>query len=391
MKKFIYLLIGLGLFLGCNTLEDPNKLSIKAKNGNNETKKIEFLIQYSIIDSLKIDKDILRRMAKTAADWNVKNKLTYDFREGGTNFISISKYMDEDPTFSVSVKGSAENRYGVAREITTTAYFDFETKKLIRDEDYNTDNILISKTTYKDDQKDGTIAYSWDGKLHTKGNYKNGKKDGLWVQYFWGELLDANGTYYNGISRSTNWKDGKEDGLKKGYVSYCNEIILLYIYNSKKGVLDGPFETYYDLSELLFSEADDFDCSLHPYEFNEIYNLAERGTYKDGKLDGPLEKYYGNGQLEDTFIYEEGVLILTEKQKEEKQKQKEEKQRHNKTKTDCGDKSSIEGKMKEMDRDIIEFSEIGKRKYYIRYVSWRTGSAVNGTEILDYNNTPCRD
>ena len=60
MKKFIYLLIGLGLFLGCNTLEDPNKLSIKAKNGNNETKKIEFLIQYSIIDSLKIDKDILR-------------------------------------------------------------------------------------------------------------------------------------------------------------------------------------------------------------------------------------------------------------------------------------------------------------------------------------------
>ena len=138
MKKFIYLLIGLGLFLGCNTLEDPNKLSIKAKNGNNETKKIEFLIQYSIIDSLKIDKDILRRMAKTAAlygDWNVKNKLTYDFREGGTNFISISKYMDEDPTFSVSVKGSAKNSYGVAGEITTTAYFYFETKKLIRDED----------------------------------------------------------------------------------------------------------------------------------------------------------------------------------------------------------------------------------------------------------------
>ena len=61
---------------------------------------------------------------------------------------------------------------------------------------------------------------------------------------------------------------------------------------------------------------------------------------------------------------------------------------------DCsgyGDKSIINSKMKQMDRDIIEFSEIGKRKYYIRYISWRTGSAVNGDQILDYNNTPCRD
>ena len=62
--------------------------------------------------------------------------------------------------------------------------------------------------------------------------------------------------------------------------------------------------------------------------------------------------------------------------------------------SDCngyGDKSFIESKMKQMDRDIIEFSEIGKRKYYIRYISWRTGSAVNGDQILDYKNSPCRD
>jgi|TARA_R110000744_G_scaffold117747_1_gene220163 hypothetical protein len=61
---------------------------------------------------------------------------------------------------------------------------------------------------------------------------------------------------------------------------------------------------------------------------------------------------------------------------------------------DCngyGDKSFIESKMKQMDRDIIEFTEIGKRKYYIRYISWRTGSAVNGDQILDYKNSPCRD
>tara|TARA_B110000977_G_C10932201_1_gene437549 strand:- start:98 stop:931 length:834 start_codon:yes stop_codon:yes gene_type:complete len=254
-------------------------------------------------------------------------------------------------------------------------------------EEYNTDNILISKTTYKDDQKDGLYEeYDWKGVLDTKGNYKNGKKDGLWVQYFtFAEFLDANGTYYNGISHSTNWKDGKEDGSYEIYVSYCGEIILWKKFTYKKGVLDGPFVIYYDLAGdggKLFSEADDFDCSLHPYEFNEIYNLEERGTFKDDKLDGPLEKYYMNGQLEDTFIYEEGVLKLTEKQKLAKQKQ---------TETDCGDKSSIEGIMKEMDREIIEFTPISKRKYYIRYVSWRTGSAVNGTKILDYSNKPCRD
>ena len=44
-----------------------------------------------------------------------------------------------------------------------------------------------------------------------------------------------------------------------------------------------------------------------------------------------------------------------------------------------------------MDRDIIEFTEIGKRKYYIRYISWRTGSDVNGDQILDYKNSPCTD
>jgi hypothetical protein len=61
---------------------------------------------------------------------------------------------------------------------------------------------------------------------------------------------------------------------------------------------------------------------------------------------------------------------------------------------DCsgyGDKSFIESKMKQMDRDIVSFEEIGKRKYYIRYISWRTGNAVDGDQILDYKNAPCRD
>ena len=47
--------------------------------------------------------------------------------------------------------------------------------------------------------------------------------------------------------------------------------------------------------------------------------------------------------------------------------------------------------MDEMDRDVLEFSKIGKRKYFVRYISWSTGTAVSGDQILDYSNNPCND
>jgi hypothetical protein len=62
--------------------------------------------------------------------------------------------------------------------------------------------------------------------------------------------------------------------------------------------------------------------------------------------------------------------------------------------TDCngyGDERFIRSKMDEMDRDVLEFSKIGKRKYFVRYISWSTGTAINGDQILDYSNNPCND
>mgnify|MGYP007047485877 CR=1 FL=1 len=61
---------------------------------------------------------------------------------------------------------------------------------------------------------------------------------------------------------------------------------------------------------------------------------------------------------------------------------------------DCdgyGDERFIRSKMEQMDRDVIEFSKIGKRKYFVRYISWSTGNAINGDQILDYSNNPCND
>jgi len=56
-----------------------------------------------------------------------------------------------------------------------------------------------------------------------------------------------------------------------------------------------------------------------------------------------------------------------------------------------GDESFIRSKMSQMNRDILEFNTVGKRKYYVRYVSWSSGSANYGDEVLDYINAPCHD
>jgi len=56
-----------------------------------------------------------------------------------------------------------------------------------------------------------------------------------------------------------------------------------------------------------------------------------------------------------------------------------------------GDESFIRSKMKQMDRDVVELNKVGERKYYVRYISWSSGSAVDGDQILDYSNSPCND
>lgn len=56
-----------------------------------------------------------------------------------------------------------------------------------------------------------------------------------------------------------------------------------------------------------------------------------------------------------------------------------------------GDESFIRSKMEQMDRDVLELNKVGERKYYVRYISWSSGTAVDGDQILDYSNSPCND
>ena len=48
-------------------------------------------------------------------------------------------------------------------------------------------------------------------------------------------------------------------------------------------VREGPLEVYYENGQ-----------------------LAEKGTYEDGKLDGPFEFYYENGQLKEKGTFKDG-------------------------------------------------------------------------------------
>ena len=64
--------------------------------------------------------ETIANLAVIYADWNVENKLTYEFDDGGySNWI-----LPFDTTIMVSVKGQAKNSFGVPKSITSNIHFD---------------------------------------------------------------------------------------------------------------------------------------------------------------------------------------------------------------------------------------------------------------------------
>ncbi len=135
MKRLLIVLIAVLGFASCENIESsPYEFSINAKNGADEKKEVKFNVTPFIVDSLKISKTTLIRMASDAAryaDWNVKNKLTYDFNEN--ELVGNMIFLNDD-NITISIKGKASNSYGVPGEITSFIYFDIETKEMITDE-----------------------------------------------------------------------------------------------------------------------------------------------------------------------------------------------------------------------------------------------------------------
>jgi len=80
-----------------------------------------------------VSRSILTKISNTAvgyADWNVKNKLSYDFIE---NQIMGNMIFISDSLFHVSVEGMASNVYGTKGKVTAMFEFDME-GNILKDE-----------------------------------------------------------------------------------------------------------------------------------------------------------------------------------------------------------------------------------------------------------------
>jgi len=82
-------------------------------------------------DSLNLSDDVLIKMCKTSlryADWGAKHKLTYKLTNDNVMFMFFRENI------VASLKGSAENSFGVPGNISTFVYFDIKGDQL-RDND----------------------------------------------------------------------------------------------------------------------------------------------------------------------------------------------------------------------------------------------------------------
>jgi len=107
-------------------------MTLEAEDGDKTKKKVEFLIDVSIVKELKLNEEKIRNMCDDGiryADWNVKFKPTYKHSE----MASIS-YDKKENKINAIMSGTAENAYGVPDNINTFIPFDIK-GKMIEDKD----------------------------------------------------------------------------------------------------------------------------------------------------------------------------------------------------------------------------------------------------------------
>ncbi len=126
--KIIFSLILLSLLLiNCNNNKEKQTeifspyIFVDVKNGDGTKDTIDFLIDNTLTDSLKINKNKLQLICNEASiygDWNVKYKPTFKYKDNG--FIFYDKELDE---IGIEIRGTCENAYGVPDDITNVVYF----------------------------------------------------------------------------------------------------------------------------------------------------------------------------------------------------------------------------------------------------------------------------
>ena len=137
---------------------------------------------------------------------------------------------------------------------------------------------------------------------HRIENFRNDKLEGL-CQYFW-DFCDHDGNPWPSyvmdeifekeclpLERTTNYKDGKKDGLERIYIPYIFESPSEF--NYEEGHKEGAFK--------------DWKWIISPSASEDFVYV--KGKYKDNLLEGPVVEYFKNGEIYRRSIFIKGKLL----------------------------------------------------------------------------------
>ena len=156
-----------------------------------------------------------------------------------------------------------------------------------------------------DGKTTNTTMYFPSGKKNAEGKYVNEKKEGVW-RYF--------SEYDESLVSEEIFVSGKKDGIEKTYYAGKNVVETV---TWKNGLREGSWTQYFDDGTVKLQGTFKNDMKEGP--FTVFYPTGQKfnvGQYKNNYPDGKWMTYDLDGKLLSTDVYENGVLIKTDKKPE---------------------------------------------------------------------------
>jgi antitoxin component YwqK of YwqJK toxin-antitoxin module len=165
---------------------------------------------------------------------------------------------------------------------------------------------LKAITVYSEDGKTATTTmYFPSGKKNAEGKYVNEKKEGLWR--FFSEFDEA-------LVSEEIYSGGLKDGPAKTF--YAGKTVVETI-TWKKGLRDGVWTQYYDDGKIKLQGT--YKNDMKDGSITVFYPTGQKfntGQYSAGLPEGKWFSYDFDGKLLSTDVYDNGVLIKSDKKPE---------------------------------------------------------------------------
>lgn len=211
------------------------------------------------------------------------------------------------------------------------------------EQDYNDEGVLVSKSSYKNGKSIGQANYySDEGKLYATYVFDNDKiksatffdksgkelstsnrqgksilltmftADGFKTAAFTlndqGEKQNNNTLYYNSgkVRETSNYKDGKIEGLLTGYFENGKKSYeAIYSNDKKNGILKNYYADGSIKSETWYK---DDELNGNSIVYNMKGHITSISTYLNNDLYGTRQNFFENGKLDDEEVYKNGWL-----------------------------------------------------------------------------------